>query len=452
MTAPSILIVDDEPDMRWVLQRAFQEQGYDVVAAADGNEALAALGQRSFDVVLTDLNMPNLGGVELLAQVQRTDPELPVVLLTAIDRIELAVTAMKQGAFDYLQKPFDRERLLVTVARAAEQRRLRLEVARLRSGARGEPVSFGVSERAQQLDRTVDLVARRGLLSILLQGESGTGKEIVAREIHHRSERAGGPFVAVDCGALPEPLMESQLFGHRKGAFTGADQDREGLFRMADRGTLFLDEIGNLPLTLQSKLLRALQERAVVPVGGTAPIPFDARLIAATNAKLGEEIAENRFRADLYHRIAEFVIPIPPLRERREDVLPMARRFLVEACADMGRRIDGIAPAAAALLARHDWPGNLRELRNAVRRAAVVCAGLELEAGDFTLETAGAGSPIAGPDLPLSERLRRAGDSLEAEILQRALAEHGGNKAAAARALQIDYTTLHRKLRRHGLK
>jgi DNA-binding NtrC family response regulator len=303
-------------------------------------------------------------------------------------------------------------------------------------------------------------VAPQDAIAVLLCGESGTGKEVAARALHALSPNAGGPFVAVDCGALPEHLLESQLFGHERGAFTGADRARAGLFPMADGGTLFLDEIGNLPLPLQAKLLRALQERAVVPLGGSKPVPFRARLVAATNADLLADVAGGRFRTDLFHRLAEFAIALPPLRERREDVLHFARRFLAEANDELGRNVRGMTATAERLLTAHGWPGNLRELRNAVRRAALLAASDDLDAADFELprpagECATAATPAGTAAIddgaPLAERLRAANDAMEATILQKTLAACDGNKAAAARALQIDYTTLHRKLKRHGL-
>jgi DNA-binding NtrC family response regulator len=449
-----ILITDDEPDMRWVLARIFGERGYEVVEAADGREALAAAQEQRIDVVLSDVRMPDLDGIELLAELARRDRDLPVVLLTALEDVQTAVGAMKQGAFDYLQKPFDQQRLLATVERAVEQRRLRAEVARLRGALQRQEVTFGVSPQALALERTIALVADQATLSVLIVGESGTGKEVAAREIHRRSGRSEGPFVAVDCGALPEPLMESQLFGHRRGAFTGADRDRPGLFRMAHGGTLFLDELGNLAPPLQAKLLRALQERAVAPVGSSEPVPFDARLLCATNSDLREAVRTQAFRMDLYHRVAEFTLHIPALRERTGDVAPFAERFLAEANAEMGRQIGGISAAALEHLRAQPWPGNLRELRNAVRRAVVTCTAAELEPGDLALHdgppsVAPAGDPELGASL--TERVRASSEAFEASILKQTLERVAGNKAAAARALGIDYTTLHRKLKRHGL-
>ncbi|MCB9887369.1 MAG: sigma-54-dependent Fis family transcriptional regulator [Planctomycetes bacterium] len=458
MGQPHLLIVDDEPDMRWVLRGLFEDEGFVVAEADDGETALAQLGAAQPDVVLSDMRMARMQGLELLQKVKRLDPDLPVVLLSAVEDLATAVDAIKEGAFDYQAKPFDPQRLLLTVRRAAEQHALRREVSSLRSALPSAQLDFGPSLQAQELRRTIDLVAAQTSLSVLLRGESGTGKEVVARAIHALSPLAGGPFVAVDCGALPEHLLESQLFGHCKGAFTGADRARTGLFPMADGGTLFLDELGNLPLNLQAKLLRALQERVVVPVGGSEPVPFHARLLAATNAELDHDVREGRFRIDLYHRVAEFVLPLPPLRSRPEDVVHFARLFLAEANREMGRNVTGFTPAAEQALQGMSWPGNLRELRNVVRRAVVLTGSHELDARD--LAPAEGTPPDHASATPsgfdpgtgtLAERVRGATAALEAEILGRTLRDCDGNKAAAARALGIDYTTLHRKLKRYEL-
>jgi DNA-binding NtrC family response regulator len=458
MRSHRLLIVDDEPDLRWVLRGLFTDEGFEVDEAADGQDALLAIGRCEPDVVLSDMRMPRLPGLELLRCVRKQSPDLPVILLSAVEDLATAVEAIKEGAFDYQAKPFDAPRLLLSVRRAAEQHALRREVKALRCAPAGATLDFGPSRRAQELRRHIELVAPQPSVAVLLRGESGTGKEVVARAIHALSPLAGGPFVAVDCGALPETLLESQLFGHEKGAFTGADRARSGLFPMADGGTLFLDEIGNLPLPLQAKLLRALQERVVVPVGGQSPVPFRARLLAATNADLQAEIAAGRFRVDLFHRIAEFHLVLPPLRERRDDVLHFARMFLAEANAELGRSIDGFTAAGEHALQQSAWPGNVRELRNVIRRSVLTCAAKILDSSDLALPD---GEPALGPQspvdaftevaLPLAERLRHATDTMEAEILRTTLGACGGNKAAAARALRIDYTTLHRKLKRHGI-
>ncbi len=459
MRRPHLLIVDDEPDLRWVLRGLFEDEGFEVDEAGDGEQALVRVEQCPPDVVLSDMRMPRLPGLDLLRQLRSRAPDVPVILLSAVEDLATAVDAIKEGAFDYQAKPFDGPRLLLTVKRAAEQRALRAEVRQLRNSLPGAQVDFGPSRLAQELRRTIELVAPQTTLSVLLGGESGTGKEVVARAIHALSPLQGGPFVAVDCGALPEQLLESHLFGHEKGAFTGADRARPGLFQMATGGTLFLDELGNLPLPLQAKLLRALQERAVTPVGGSQPVPFTARLVCATNAALDQDVRSGRFRVDLYHRVAEFVIPLPSLRERPDDVVHFARWFLAESNQEMGRHVQGFTGAAEQLLRQQTWPGNLRELRNAVRRMVVLGSSHELDVSDVqgALCTAPgpaiAGTNAAGDDdLPLIERLRLASDALESQILSATLAACGGNKAAAARSLRIDYTTLHRKLKRHGIR
>jgi DNA-binding NtrC family response regulator len=453
-----LLIVDDEPDLRWVLRGLFRDHGFTVDEAGDGVEALAAIERTEPDVVLSDMRMPRLPGIELLRTLKQRVPDLPVVLLSAVEDLATAVDAIKEGAFDYQAKPFDGDRLLLTVRRAAEQHALRREVKQLRAQGPGVGLDFGPSRKAQEVRRQVELVAPQPTVTVLIRGESGTGKEVVARAIHALSPLAGGPFVAVDCGALPEHLLESQLFGHEKGAFTGADRTRRGLFPMADGGTLFLDEIGNLPPPLQAKLLRALQERAVVPVGGHTPVPFRARLLAATNADLQGEIAAGRFRVDLYHRLAELPLLLPPLRERPDDVMHFARLFLAEANGELGRSVIGFTAAAEPALQGYAWPGNLRELRNVIRRAVLTGTSAELDTTDLELPTSDlAGTAVSGGDpgllatQPLADRLRQATDTLEAEILRTTLGACGGNKAAAARALRIDYTTLHRKLKRHGI-
>jgi DNA-binding NtrC family response regulator len=403
------------------------------------------------------MRMPDTSGLELLREVRRRHEDLPVVLLSAVEDLATAVDAMKEGAFDYQAKPFDQERLKLSVLRAAEQHALRREVQRLRDQQATTPLDFGPSRKAQELRRTLELVAQQESVAVLITGESGTGKEVAARAIHHLSPLKDGPFVAVDCGALPEQLLESQLFGHEKGAFTGADRARQGLFAMADGGTLFLDELGNLPLPLQAKLLRALQERTVTPVGGSEPVPFRARLLTATNADLQRDVDAGNFRLDLFHRVAEFTVALPPLRERPDDVVHFARTFLAEANVEMGRRVEGFTEAGEQALRRHPWTGNLRELRNAVRRMVLLATTKELDVADLGIQPCDEPGPSATVQsvtdemLPLAKRLQHATDTLEAEILTQTLAACDGNKAAAARTLRIDYTTLHRKLKRHGI-
>ncbi|MCA8975414.1 MAG: sigma-54-dependent Fis family transcriptional regulator [Planctomycetes bacterium] len=453
MSEHHILIVDDESDLRWVLRGLFEDAGFVVAEAADGEEALSLVAEHVPDVVLSDVRMPKMSGDRLLHLLRQREPDLPVILLSAVEDIATAVGAIKDGAFDYQAKPFDGQRLLLACERAAEQHCLRREVQALRRAHPDAACDFGTSDKAREVRRQIELVAAQTSVAVLLTGESGTGKEVAARAVHALSPVADGPFVAVDCGALPEPLLESQLFGHEKGAFTGADRSRQGLFSMANGGTLFLDELGNLPLALQAKLLRALQERRVTPVGGSRPVPFDARLIAATNSELESSVQDGSFRVDLYHRIAEFSITLPPLRERRDDIAPFAELFLAEANREMGRRFIGFTAAATAALRQETWQGNLRELRNVVRRAVLSGSELELDVGDLQLSSAQRGDVMTPIDsgASLAELVRAASDELEARILRETIESCGGNKAAAARALRIDYTTLHRKLKRHSL-
>ncbi len=452
MRESTVLIVDDEPDMRWVLGRLLRDHGFAVREAEHGAAALDAVRDTPPDVVLSDIRMPEMDGVAMLRALAESKPDMPVILLSAVEDVDTAVGAMRDGAYDYLSKPFDADRLLATVRRAAERGALRREVATLKTRLARQKVGFGSSPAALELQRAIDLVAPQPTLSVLIQGESGTGKEVVAREIHRRSPAASGPFVAVDCGALPEPLMESQLFGHKKGAFTGADSASPGLFRTAHGGTLFLDELGNLPLALQAKLLRTLQERVVAPVGGGEPVPFEARLLCATNAQLEDAIGAGAFRIDLYHRVAEFRVEIPPLRTRPTDLHHFVEQFLGEATAELGCQVTGLTAAAMAALEAHPWPGNLRELRNAVRRAVLVCGGREIDVADLGLHGPGTSDGVTSATSgSLADRVRAATEQLEGRLLREALAEAGGNKTAAARALQIDVTTLYRKLRRHGI-
>lgn len=451
---PRLLLVDDEPDLRWLLAGCLRDRGYEVVEAESGEEALASIDETRPDAVVSDVRMPGISGVELLVQVLEQDPKLPVVLMSALDDVATAVGAMKLGAYDYLAKPFDNDELLRVVERAVETKSLRNEVLRLRAGLLGSATRFGVSERAQELERRVRLVAETPQLSVLIEGESGTGKEVIARTVHELSTRSAERFVAVDCGALPEPLLESLLFGHRRGAFTGADQDRAGLFLEADGGTLFLDELSNLPVGLQSKLLRCLQERELRPLGGETAVPFDVRLICAANRDLLSETKAGRFRLDLYHRIAEFVLRPPPLRDRAEDIDFFADLFLERIGEELGQNPKSLSRAARARLASAPWPGNLRELQNHLRRAAILSDTPEIDAEDLEIEDQ-TRPMIAGLEFedgrPLTEQIQNATRILEKHWIAHVLRESTGNKAEASRRLGIDYTTLHRKLKRHGL-
>jgi DNA-binding NtrC family response regulator len=445
MTA-RVLVVDDEARMAEVVAAALRRAGHECETCANAEAALAALDERAVDVVVTDWKMPGMDGVELLRRVHARRPGLPVILLTAHGTVPAAVAAMREGAFDYVTKPFDNDELRATVARALELQRLERENRWLRQevGTRyGPDAIVAESARSREL---LDLVRRvaPSRAGVLVQGESGTGKELVARLLHYWSERVGRPFVAVNLKAFAEGVIESELFGHEKGAFTGALAARAGCFERADGGTLFLDEVAEIGPDVQAKLLRVLQEGEVLRVGGSAPRRVDVRVVAATNRVLRDEIAAGRFREDLYFRLNVIPIHLAPLRERRDDIVPLARHFLARYAAEAGRRL-ALSPDAERALAAHPWPGNVRELENAVERAVVLARGDTIEPEDLLLEERPA-PPAA--DGTLQESLDRAA----ATRIRAALAAAGGNRAEAARALGVDRTTLYRTMKRLGME
>jgi len=445
MTA-RVLVVDDEARMAEVVAAALRRTGHECETCANAEAALAALDERAVDVVVTDWKMPGMDGVELLRRVHARRPGLPVILLTAHGTVPAAVAAMREGAFDYVTKPFDNDELRATVARALELQRLERENRWLRQevGTRyGPDAIVAESARSREL---LDLVRRvaPSRAGVLVQGESGTGKELVARLLHYWSERVGRPFVAVNLKAFAEGVIESELFGHEKGAFTGALAARAGCFERADGGTLFLDEVAEIGPDVQAKLLRVLQEGEVLRVGGSAPRRVDVRVVAATNRVLRDEIAAGRFREDLYFRLNVIPIHLAPLRERRDDIVPLARHFLARYAAEAGRRL-ALSPDAERALAAHPWPGNVRELENAVERAVVLARGDTIEPEDLLLEERPA-PPAA--DGTLQESLDRAA----ATRIRAALAAAGGNRAEAARALGVDRTTLYRTMKRLGME
>ncbi|MEZ5987919.1 MAG: sigma 54-interacting transcriptional regulator [Planctomycetota bacterium] len=414
-----VLLVDDEEDQRWLIRRFLEKRGLEVLEAEDAEAALALYSAEQPQVVISDVRMPGRSGVELMQELRAVDRDLPMILISAVEDVATAVEAMKIGAYDFLTKPFENERLLGLVHRALETVALREELRRLRCGGVLGDQHFGASQDARRLLERARLVAETPGISILIQGESGTGKEVLARTIHELSPRREAPFVAVDCGALPETLMESLLFGHVKGAFTGADRDREGLFLEADGGTLFLDELGNLPVGLQSKLLRALQQREVLPLGSDRPRSYDVRLIVATNEDLEGAVEAGRFRLDLYHRVHEFDLRIPPLRERPEDVLHFARVFLAEVAEELARDQLSLPPETEEVLVKQAWTGNLRELRNTIRRGVILAGNGPLQPADLGLDAAAAHGPAeARPDFVEGRSLK--------EQLQEATAELSG--------------------------
>ena len=448
---PRVVIVDDEPRMAAVVAMALGRDGYECEPCANATAALEAIEARGADVVVTDLRMPEVDGIELLRRLRAARPTLPVIMLTAHGSVPSAVAAMREGAFDYVAKPFDNDELRALVARAIELTRLERENRELRREVAGRYATDAIvaeSPRSRELLALVRRVAP-SRATVLVQGESGTGKELVARLLHYWSDRVGKPFVAVNCKAFAEGVLESELFGHERGAFTGAAVGRAGCFERAADGTLFLDEIGEIGADFQAKLLRVLQEGEVLRVGGAAPRRVDVRVVCATNRSLRDEVAAGRFREDLFFRLNVIPIQIAPLRERREDILPLARQFLERQRRETGRALRLGAEAEAALLA-HAWAGNVRELENALERAVVLARGEEISPEDLLLEQLApprGAVPTIGDEGTLQDCL----DGAAAVRIRGALAAAGGNRIEAARVLGIERTTLYRMMKRLGI-
>lgn len=445
-TTGNILIVDDEPEMRALLKDVLEEQGHRIAVAAGGREALKQLSQADYCVVLTDLRMQGMQGLELLTAIKQTYPDINVILMTAFGSVETAIEAMKQGAYDYLIKPVKNDELIRITARAVREAELRREVHRLRREVLKEYSFHQILGKSKPMQVVFDLIRRvaDSPTNVLITGESGTGKELVAKAIHYNSDRRDAPFVPVNCAAIPEALLESELFGHMKGSFTDAKTDKRGLFEEAQGGTLFLDEISELPLMLQAKLLRAIQEREIRRVGATRPISVDVRIIAATNLTLTDEVKGKRFREDLFYRLNVIEIRLPPLRERKEDIPLLVEAFL-RRCAESGRKVVmGMTEPALAILIDYQWPGNVRELENVIERAVTLTRGEKIGPEDFPPSIQGARGDrcvideAAERTLPLSE--------VEKEYILRILEKTGGNKYQAAHVLGIDRKTLYRKL------
>jgi DNA-binding NtrC family response regulator len=440
------LIVDDEAIVRDSLSKWFHEEGYEVGSAESAAEALTRLAERRWDLALVDIKMPGTDGIELQRRMQEIDPEMAVIIMTGYASVETAVQALKNGAYDYVTKPFDPDDIAHTVSNALAHQRARQENVRLRETVAevARPAELiGKSAAMQRVFEAIETVGPTDA-TVLVTGDSGTGKELVARAIHAASPRRFHPLVVIHCGALTETLLESELFGHEKGAFTGAQYRKKGKFEIAEGGTVFLDEIGDISLKTQTDLLRVLQEREITRVGGTQPIRVDFRCVAATNKDLEKLIAEGTFRPDLFYRLNVFRIDIPPLRERREDIPPLVDHFVRKFSQAMAKRIVRVAPEAMALLQSCDWPGNVRELENAVERAMVVASPAgeapELRPEDFTLK------------LDRSGASSRTLEDAERTHILRVLEECGGNQTRAAEALDIDRVTLYNKLKRYGWK
>ena len=450
--ANSILVVDDDADMRNLLQDMLEDQQYHVIMAHNGQDALEHLDGEAVTIVLTDLRMKGMDGLELLHHVTKKHRECNVIMMTAFGTVETAVEAMKQGAFDYLTKPIKREELLVTVDKAMREALLRREVEQLRRQVSREFAFDQIIGKSKPMREVFDLIRRvaDSQTNILITGESGTGKELVAKAIHFNSLRKAAPFVPVNCAAIPELLLESELFGHMRGAFTDAKSDKRGLFEEAQDGTIFLDEISELPLMLQAKLLRAVQEREIRRVGATRSVPIDVRIIAATNVNLAEEVKAKRFREDLFYRLNVIEIRLPSLRDRKEDIPLLVEGLMQKSTAAKHKGIEGIAESALARLIDYEWPGNVRELENVIERAATLAQQTKIMLDDLPSgirDVQGEGQMIEDTVdrlLPLEE--------LEQAYIRRILSKMGGNKYQAAQVLGIDRKTLYRKLGEMGEK
>jgi DNA-binding NtrC family response regulator len=455
-----VLIVDDDKSICMVLSDLMKKEGLEAIAAYDGEKALKMLQTDAPDLLLVDMRLPGMDGMEILRKARELDPELPVVVITAHADSRGAVKAIKEGAHDYLSKPFDNYEVIRVAHRALTERELKLKVRALSNQLKGSsPLQekMGPSDVVARLVSEVNRVAESDFTVIII-GETGSGKEVVARAIHETSSRSKESFIPVDCGAIPETLLESELFGHERGAFTGAEVQKPGKFEVAQGGTLFLDEISNMPLGSQAKLLRVLQEKKVYRVGGTKAIQVDVRLLVASNQDLHELALSSSFRRDLFYRLNEFTITIPPLRERKEDIPYLAKRFLDNANLELNKQVKGFSETALNTLFAYNWPGNVRQLRSIIRRAALLADDLitekhlELKRVDvpgmaFTPKVQGA----PWKNLSLKEIVQQSITAVEREVFTQVLRQTGGNKAKAARLLQVDYKTIHEKVKKLGI-
>jgi DNA-binding NtrC family response regulator len=452
----NVLVVDDEPKLCDLLASALSQNGIAVFTAGNGVHALKVLEAEDIDLVISDWRMPGMDGPQLLAEIKSRFPQLPVIVMTAYSTVKNAVQSMRNGAFDYIAKPFDIDELDITVSKALQFRDILKDNQRMRAELdehRQIDSLIGDSPSFRRVLHAIDSV-RESNATILLTGESGTGKEMVARAIHNHGNRADKPFVAVNCAAIPEGLLESEMFGHRKGAFTGAVADRVGRFMQADEGTLFLDEIGEMPLALQAKILRALQERVIEPVGDQRERKVDVRVIAATNKNLLDAVANKEFREDLYYRLNVFPIPLPALRERIEDIAPLARHFAHTLGAMAGKRITGFSPEALQTMANYSWPGNIRELQNCVERATIVASGAVIEEEDlpaylFASNPVASGTLITEGSVPPD--LEAALADVEKAYILAALQQSNGVQAAAAQLIGISERSFWYRLKKLGI-
>ena len=449
-----ILVVDDERSMQEFLEIFLRGEGYDVVTAGDVATARARLESDDFDVLITDIQMPGGSGLDLLRATSQVAPETIVIMITAYATTETAISAMKEGAYDYLTKPFQVDEIRLVVEKALEKKSLALENRRLRSELRTRSRSRRIIGSSAPMQRVLELVGQvaDSRANVLVTGESGTGKEIVARAVHETSERRDGPFIVVNCAAIPENLLESELFGHVRGAFTGALHNKEGLFELADKGTLFLDEVGDLPLVLQVKVLRVIQEKSFRRVGGTHDQQADVRVVSATNRHLEEEVANGRFREDLYYRLNVIEIPLPPLRERKDDLALLADHFVDKYSRELGKKVEGISNEALERLLAYRFPGNVRELENAIERAVALTRGPVIDVEALPRSVLARVEPAGTSRIPTQGvSLDKLMEEYERGLILEALGPAGGVKKRAAKLLGISFRSLRYRLEKLGI-
>ncbi len=450
---PNILVVDDKDSMRNMLQQTLTEEGFRVDSASDGRKALELVRNKSYDLVLTDLKMPDADGLEVLSGVKKADSDTSVIVMTAYGTIEDAVEAMRKGAFDFITKPFDSEHLCVLVNRALENRRLIAENTLLREKLMDEPALnniIGKNEKMMEVTQLIKKVAGSDA-SVLLQGESGTGKELFARAIHRLSQRKDGPYIAINCAAIPRELLENELFGSERGAFTGAHTRKMGKFEIANGGTIFLDEIGDMDISLQAKLLRVLQQKNFERLGGNKTVDVDVRVIAATNMDLNNLIKTKRFREDLFYRLSVFPVTIPPLRERPDDVRELSDYFIAKFCRDMKKPAKSLSREAIGLLEKYHWPGNVRELENTIERAIILAEGKKIAPDHLAIRLQRTDEIQLREGAGLKEIGAHAQMQAERATIIRVLKQVRGNKRKCAKVLKIDYTTLFDKIKKYSI-
>jgi DNA-binding NtrC family response regulator len=449
----TILIVDDNEDLQFNLSNIIQSEGYNVLTAGEGNKALKEVKSKSPDLVLLDMRLPGMDGISILEEIKRIDNNIIVIMLTAFGEVKGAVRAMKLGAHDYITKPFDNEELLLIIKKALETHHLNDEVKALRKQLDEKNLIsevIGQSPEFQQVLKQVELIAPTNM-TVMIQGESGTGKEVICNLIHKLSLRKDKSLVAIDCGAIPDTLFESELFGHERGAFTGADYTKQGKFEQANGGSLFLDELTNLTEANQMKLLRVLQERKIHRIGGKKSIEIDVRIICASNVKLSEAVNDGKFRSDLFYRLNEFHINLPLLKERKDDIPVLAKYFMDEANDELSRNVKSLSKESAKILLDYEWPGNVRELKNVIRRAVLLSNKELIQAESLSFHSINPNKTEINGKTSEPNSLEDATKQVEKEMILRALEQSGGNKIKAAKILQMNRKTLYRKIKSLGL-